>query len=60
MKKDDMVLLKTLKGEAIGIGSCSRTSDAIFKAKSGIVAITQRVFMDRGRYPAMWKKRSTD
>ena len=60
MKKDDMVLLKTLKGEAIGIGTCSRTSDAILKAKSGIVTSTERVFMERGRYPAMWKKRSTD
>ena len=60
MKKDDMVLLKTLKGEAIGIGTCSKTSDAILKAKSGIVAITERVFMERGRYPAMWRKRSVD
>ncbi|MHA2384886.1 MAG: RNA-guided pseudouridylation complex pseudouridine synthase subunit Cbf5 [Candidatus Thorarchaeota archaeon] len=60
MKKDDMVLLKTLKGEAISIGTCNRTSDAIFKAKSGIIATTERVFMERGRYPAMWKKRSTD
>ncbi|MGD9382131.1 MAG: RNA-guided pseudouridylation complex pseudouridine synthase subunit Cbf5 [Candidatus Thorarchaeota archaeon] len=60
MKKDDIVLLKSLKGEAIGIGSSSGTSDAIFKAKSGIVAKTERVFMERGRYPSMWKKRSTE
>ena len=60
MKKDDMVLFKTLKGEAIGIGTCNKTSDAILKAKSGIVATTERVFMERGRYPVMWKKRATE
>jgi H/ACA ribonucleoprotein complex subunit 4 len=60
IKKKDIVLLKTLKGEAVGIGICSKTSDAILKAKSGIVATTERVFMERGRYPSMWKKRSSD
>lgn len=58
VKKDDIVLLKTLKGEAIGIAKSDKTSDEIGKAKSGIVAITERVFMERGRYPSLWKKRA--
>lgn len=57
MKKDDMVILKTLKGEAVAIATCADTSDRIAKAKSGIVAISERVLMERGRYPSMWKKK---
>ena len=57
MKKDDMVMLMTLKGEAVAIAKCADTSDRIAKAKSGIVAISERVLMERGRYPSMWKKK---
>ena len=60
MKKGDMVVLKTLKGEAIAIAKCSDISDRIAKVKSGIVAVTERVLMERGRYPSMWKKKSDD
>ncbi|MHA2065295.1 MAG: RNA-guided pseudouridylation complex pseudouridine synthase subunit Cbf5 [Candidatus Thorarchaeota archaeon] len=60
IRKDDLILLKTLKGEAIGIARSGKTSDEIGKAKSGIVAKTERVFMERGRYPSLWKKRSSD
>jgi len=57
MKKDDMVVLKTLKGEAVAVAKCADTSDRIAKAKSGIVATSERVLMERGRYPSMWKKK---
>jgi H/ACA ribonucleoprotein complex subunit 4 len=57
MKKDDMVVLKTLKGEVVAIAKCADTSDRIAKVKSGIVAVTERVLMERGRYPSMWKKK---
>jgi H/ACA ribonucleoprotein complex subunit 4 len=57
MKKDDMVILKTLKGEAVAVAKCADTSDRIAKAKSGFVAISERVLMERGRYPSMWKKK---
>ena len=57
MKKDDMVMLMTLKGEAVAVAKCDDTSDRIAKAKSGIVAISERVLMERGRYPSMWKKK---
>jgi len=57
MNKEDMVVLKTLKDEAIAVAKCTDTSDRIAKAKSGIVANTERVLMERGRYPSMWKKK---
>ncbi len=60
MKKDDMVMLMTLKGEAVAVAKCADTSDRIAKAKSGIVAISERVLMERGRYPSMWKKKPKD
>ncbi len=58
IKKGDLVVLKTLKGEAIALARSEQTSDAILKMGSGIVARTDRVIMERGRYPPMWKKRS--
>lgn len=58
--KGDLLALLTLKGEAIGIAHSNFTSDQIAKAKSGIVAVTERIFMERGRYPTLWKKRSEE
>ena len=56
IRKDDLVALKTLKGEAIALMKSTQSSDSIAKAKSGIVAETERVLMERGRYPSMWRK----
>jgi len=57
IKKGDLVALKTQKGEAIALMRSEDTSDRISKAKTGIVADTERVLMERGRYPSMWKKK---
>ncbi len=57
VKKGDVVILKTLKGEAVAVAMANDTSDRIAKAKSGIVANSERVLMERGRYPSMWKKK---
>ncbi|TFG33831.1 RNA-guided pseudouridylation complex pseudouridine synthase subunit Cbf5 [Candidatus Thorarchaeota archaeon] len=56
LKKGDLVALKTLKGEAIALATCTENSEKISKAKSGIIANSERVLMVRGRYPQMWKK----
>jgi len=53
---DDLVVLKTLKDEAIALARSKDISDRIAKAKSGIVAEIERVFMERGRYPPLWKE----
>ncbi len=60
LKKGDMVVLKSLKEEAIALAKCTENSEKIAKAKSGIIATSERVLMVRGRYPQMWKKRSDD
>ncbi len=60
IRKDELVVLGTMKGEAIAIAKSAKTSDMIAKSKSGIVAITERVLMERGRYPQMWKKRVSE
>ncbi len=57
IKRDDLVVLKTLKEEAIAVARALYTSDKILKTSSGIVAKTERVFMERGRYPRLWKKK---
>jgi H/ACA ribonucleoprotein complex subunit 4 len=60
IKKDDMVAIKTLKDEIIALARSKESSERIAKAKSGIVANSERVLMTRGRYPQLWKKRSTE
>jgi H/ACA ribonucleoprotein complex subunit 4 len=60
IKKDDMVAIKTLKDEVIALALSTESTEQILKAKSGIVANSERVLMTRGRYPQLWKKRSDD
>jgi len=60
IKKDDLVAIKTLKDEIIALARSTESSERIAKAKSGIVANSERVLMTRGRYPQLWKKRSTE
>ena len=60
IKKDDMIALKTLKDEVIALARATESSERIAKAKSGIIANSERVLMIRGRYPQLWKKRSEE
>ena len=57
------VALMTLKKELIGFGIALKDAMQIFKAKSGIMVKTNKVFMDRGIYPrwneAKLKKQET-
>jgi H/ACA ribonucleoprotein complex subunit 4 len=49
------VAYMTLKKELIGFGTATMNAMKIYKAKSGIVAKTNKVFMERGIYPG-WKE----
>ncbi len=60
IKNGDMIALKTLKDEVIALARSTESSERIAKAKSGIIAKSERVLMIRGRYPQMWKKRSDE
>jgi len=51
IKVDLQVVFMTLKKELIGFGSAKMDAMKIYKAKSGIVAKTNKVFMERGIYP---------
>jgi H/ACA ribonucleoprotein complex subunit 4 len=51
IKTDLQVVFMTLKKELIGFGTARMDAMKIYKAKSGIVAKTNKVFMERGIYP---------
>ncbi len=53
--KGDPVAIFTLKGEAVSVGIAQMKSVEILKAATGIVATTERVFMEPGTYPKGWK-----
>lgn len=53
--KDDIVAVKTLKGELIGMGIALRDSREIAELKREWVVKMDRVILDRNLYPKMWK-----
>lgn len=59
IRKNALVAMMTARGELIALGRMAMSADKVIPAKSGLVAETTRVFMDRGHYPRMWRY-STD
>ncbi len=55
IKKGDTVAIFTLKNEIVAIGKALVSAEEMHKARSGIMVETNRVIMDRGVYPKMWK-----
>lgn len=55
IKKDMQVAYMTLKRELIGFGIAEKNSMEIYKAKSGIMVKTNKIFMERSIYPR-WNK----
>jgi H/ACA ribonucleoprotein complex subunit 4 len=55
LEKSKPVALFTLKGEAVALGRALMTSREILDQEKGVAAKTERVLMDRGTYPPMWK-----
>jgi len=45
------IVYMTLKKELIGFGTANMEAMKIYKAKSGIIAETNKIFMERGIYP---------
>ncbi len=58
IEKGDIVAIFTLKGEAVSFGKAQMKSNDILKAATGIVANTDRVFMEAGTYPKGWKAKA--
>jgi len=57
IKKGMQVALMTLKKELIGFAIARKDSMEILKAKSGIMAQTNKIFMERGIYPRWTEKK---
>ncbi len=51
IKNGMLIALMTLKKELIGFGIAKKDAMQIYKAKSGIMVKTNKVFMERGIYP---------
>lgn len=52
----EVVLIETLKGEAVAIGKAITNTKEILKAEDGVAVDVERVLMEPGTYPRMWKK----
>jgi H/ACA ribonucleoprotein complex subunit 4 len=55
IEKNKPLALFTLKGEAVALGRALMTSREMLDQERGVAAKTERVLMERGTYPAMWK-----
>lgn len=55
IERGDPVAIFTQKGEAVSFGVAQMKTLEILKAATGIVATTDRVFMEPGTYPKGWK-----
>jgi H/ACA ribonucleoprotein complex subunit 4 len=50
------VAIKTVKGEAVAIGTARLNTREIVELDTGVAVETNRVLMHKGTYPPMWKK----
>lgn len=55
---NDRVVMYTLKGEAVGIGGATMSSEDMLRAEKGICVETEKVFMKPGTYMKGWKRRA--
>ncbi len=56
IKKDDTVLILTLKDEAVAVGKSLMSSEEMIQKEKGFCANLKRVVMKKGTYPSIWKK----
>ncbi len=57
IKESMIVALMTLKKELVGFGTALKGAMQIYKAKSGLMVKTNKVFMERGIYPRWNEKK---
>jgi len=56
IKKDDTIAIYTLKGEAVALATALMSTEDIIQKDKGVCADLNRVIMEKGTYPAIWKK----
>ena len=59
IRKNALVALMTIRGELIALGHMSMSTQKIMATSQGKAVDVERVFMEPGHYPRMWKY-STD
>lgn len=59
IRRNALVAMMTLRGELVALGKMQMSTDKIMDSDFGVAVRTERVFMDVGHYPKMWKY-STD
>ncbi len=55
IERNKPVAVFTLKGEAVAVGRAQLTSREMLDQEKGVAVKTERVVMERGTYPALWK-----
>lgn len=56
IKKGDLAAVLTLKGEGVALVNALMSTEEIIQKDSGVCANLERVLMNKGTYPAIWKK----
>jgi H/ACA ribonucleoprotein complex subunit 4 len=56
IKKRDMVAVLTLKGEGVALVNALLSTEDIIQKDTGMCANIERVLMNKGTYPSIWKK----
>ncbi len=56
IKINDPVAILSLKGEGIALGKAQMSTEEIIQKDTGICTCLDRVFMNKGTYPPLWKK----
>lgn len=56
IKKGDIVVVLTLKGEGVALVKSLMSTEEIIQKDTGVCAELERVLMNKGTYPSIWKK----
>ncbi len=56
IKKGDMAAVITLKGEGVALIKAQMSTEQMIQKDTGICATLERVLMNKGTYPSIWKK----
>jgi H/ACA ribonucleoprotein complex subunit 4 len=56
IKKDEIAAVLSLKGEGIALVKMEIPSEEVIEKDTGICASLERVLMNKGTYPSIWKK----
>jgi H/ACA ribonucleoprotein complex subunit 4 len=59
IKKNETIVLLTGKGEIVAVAKAIMGTEEILHAEKGIAFSIERVIMESGTYPKLWKKAST-